>query len=105
MAASNPSQTIQILLENKPGALLRAVGIITAMGANIESLSVFPDAADSSRSRLTIVAGLTSRQTDLALRKLNSLVQVFEAHPLEALAVAPCGLCWDYHGSNEELTQ
>ena len=33
-------QTITILLENKPGALLRATGVLAARGYNIETLTV-----------------------------------------------------------------
>lgn len=36
-------QIIRVWLENKPGALMRVAGILTAKGSNIESLTVMPD--------------------------------------------------------------
>ena len=33
-------QIISLLLENKPGALMRVTGVLTARGYNIESLTV-----------------------------------------------------------------
>ncbi|HNY40294.1 MAG TPA: hypothetical protein PKJ41_07860 [Bryobacteraceae bacterium] len=89
-------QTIQVLLEDKPGALMRAVGLVTAMGSNIHSLTVRPDPAVQGRSCLTLTAELTPRQLDLALRKLNSLIQVFDARELpgpDGPAAYPCHNC------------
>lgn len=89
-------RTIQATLEDKPGALLRAVGLVTAMGANIRSLAVAPDGGHEGRSHLTLTAELTQRQVDLALRKLNSLVQVFHAQELllpSGDAAIPCHNC------------
>ena len=49
---------IAVLLENEPGALSRVVGLFSARGYNIESLSVAPT-EDPSLSRMTIqTAGL-----------------------------------------------
>ena len=45
---------ISILLENEPGALSRVVGLFSARGYNIETLTVAPT-EDKSLSRLTIV--------------------------------------------------
>ena len=44
---------IAVLLENEPGALSRVVGLFSARGYNIESLSVAPT-EDPSLSRMTI---------------------------------------------------
>ncbi len=44
---------IAVLLENEPGALSRVVGLFSARGYNIESLSVAPT-EDASLSRMTI---------------------------------------------------
>lgn len=89
-------RTIQATLEDKPGALLRAVGLVTAMGANIRSLAVAPDCGQEGQSRLTLTAELTPRQVELALRKLNSLVQVLHAQELllpSGDAAIPCHNC------------
>ncbi|MFZ9372494.1 MAG: acetolactate synthase small subunit, partial [Limnohabitans sp.] len=44
---------ISVLLENEPGALSRVVGLFSARGYNIESLSVAPT-EHASISRMTI---------------------------------------------------
>ena len=44
---------IAVLLENEPGALSRVVGLFSARGYNIESLTVAPT-EDASLSRMTI---------------------------------------------------
>ena len=44
---------ISVLLENEPGALSRVVGLFSARGYNIESLTVAPT-EDVSLSRMTI---------------------------------------------------
>jgi acetolactate synthase-1/3 small subunit len=51
---------ISILMENEPGALSRVVGLFSARGYNIETLTVAPT-EDKSLSRMTIVtSGSTS---------------------------------------------
>ena len=45
---------LSILLENEPGALSRVVGLFSAPGYNIESLTVAPT-EDPTLSRLTVV--------------------------------------------------
>ncbi len=71
--------TIEVLLENKPGALLRTVGLITAMGCNIDRLRIDPDPAHTGLSRMILVADLTPRQLDLVLRKMRSVIHVVRA--------------------------
>jgi acetolactate synthase-1/3 small subunit len=44
---------ISLMLENEPGALSRVVGLFSARGYNIESLTVAPT-EDLSLSRMTI---------------------------------------------------
>src|SRR5262249_54878873 len=46
---------ISVLLENEPGALSRVVGLFSARGYNIETLTVAPT-EDPSLSRMTIVS-------------------------------------------------
>src|SRR3546814_10324284 len=43
---------ISILLENEPGALSRVVGLFSARGYNIETLTVAPTEADRKSTRL-----------------------------------------------------
>ncbi len=95
-------KTTQVILEDKPGALMRAAGLITAMGSNIHSLAVVPDLSTPGRSRLTVVAVLTPRQLDLAVRKLNTLVQVFDAREISSPSESfqsPCPICKEFTSS------
>jgi acetolactate synthase regulatory subunit len=48
-------QLISLLVENKPGALMRVAGVLTARGYNIESLTV-AKTLDPAMSSMTIVA-------------------------------------------------
>ena len=52
---------ISVLLENEPGALSRVVGLFSARGYNIESLTVAPT-EDASLSRMTIVSSASDHQ-------------------------------------------
>ena len=53
-------QTISILLENKPGALLRVTGVLSARGYNIEGLTV-AKTLDPELSRMTITVDVEDR--------------------------------------------
>jgi len=72
-------QTVEILLEDKPGALMRALGVITAKGSNIESLTVAPDVAQPGLARVRMVADVEERLHERVLKELNRLVQVVQA--------------------------
>ena len=48
-------EILSVLLENEPGALSRVVGLFSARGYNIESLTVAPT-EDPSISRMTIIS-------------------------------------------------
>ena len=54
---------ISVLLENEPGALSRVVGLFSARGYNIESLTVAPT-EDASLSRMTIVSSASHDTLD-----------------------------------------
>ena len=72
-------QTVEILLEDKPGALMRAIGIVTAKGCNIASLSVGPDDGRPGMARVRMVADVEERLHERVVKELNRLVQVVEA--------------------------
>jgi acetolactate synthase-1/3 small subunit len=72
-------QTIVIRLENKPGALMRVAGILTAKGCNIDSLSVSPDPDHEGISRMTIVAEVEPRLRSRVVSQINGLVNVLGA--------------------------
>ena len=52
-------QTISLLVENKPGALMRVTGVLSARGGNIDSLTV-ARTLDAATRRMTIVVDVTS---------------------------------------------
>ncbi|CAM8638739.1 MAG: acetolactate synthase small subunit [Burkholderiaceae bacterium] len=66
---------ISILLENEPGALSRVVGLFSARGYNIESLTVAPT-EDQSLSRMTIVTRGSEDVIEQITKHLNRLIEV-----------------------------
>ena len=66
---------ISILLENEPGALSRVVGLFSARGYNIETLTVAPT-EDKSLSRLTIVTTGSDDVIEQITKHLNRLIEV-----------------------------
>jgi acetolactate synthase-1/3 small subunit len=74
-------QTISTLLENKPGALLRVTGVLSARGYNIESLTV-AKTLDPELSRMTIVVDVEERIRTQVVKQINKLVNVLQATDL-----------------------
>ena len=72
---------ISILIENEPGALSRVVGLFSARGYNIESLSVAPT-EDPSLSRMTIVTVGSDDVIEQITKHLNRLVEVVKVFDL-----------------------
>ena len=66
---------ISILLENEPGALSRVVGLFSARGYNIETLTVAPT-EDPTLSRMTIVTTGSDDVIEQITKHLNRLVDV-----------------------------
>ncbi|MFW7340114.1 acetolactate synthase small subunit [Pollutimonas sp. M17] len=66
---------ISILLENEPGALSRVVGLFSARGYNIETLTVAPT-EDTTLSRMTIVTNGSDEVVEQITKHLNRLVDV-----------------------------
>jgi acetolactate synthase-1/3 small subunit len=71
-------QTISILLENKPGALLRVTGVLSARGYNIEGLTV-AKTQDPEFSRMTITVDVEDRLRSQVIKQMNKLVNVLQA--------------------------
>jgi acetolactate synthase-1/3 small subunit len=71
-------QTISILLENKPGALLRVTGVLSARGYNIEGLTV-AKTMDPELSRMTITVDVEDRLRAQVIKQMNKLVNVLQA--------------------------
>jgi len=66
---------ISILMENEPGALSRVVGLFSARGYNIETLTVAPT-EDHSLSRMTIVTRGSDDVIEQITKQLNRLIDV-----------------------------
>jgi acetolactate synthase I/III small subunit len=66
---------IALLLENEAGALSRVVGLFSARGYNIESLTVAPT-EDASLSRMTIVTTGSDEVIEQITKHLNRLIEV-----------------------------
>jgi acetolactate synthase-1/3 small subunit len=66
---------ISVLLENEPGALSRVVGLFSARGYNIETLTVAPT-EDATLSRMTIATHGSDEVIEQITKHLNRLVEV-----------------------------
>jgi acetolactate synthase-1/3 small subunit len=78
---------MSLLLENKPGALMRVTGLLTARGYNIESLTV-ARTLDPELSRMSIVVDIEPNQRAQLVKQMNKLINVLQASDLtEAAAV------------------
>ena len=66
---------IAVLLENEAGALSRVVGLFSARGYNIETLTVAPT-EDPSLSRMTIVTTGSDEVIEQITKHLNRLIEV-----------------------------
>src|ERR1700720_1728362 len=74
-------QVISLLLENKPGALMRVTGLLTQRGYNIESLTV-ARTLDPEISRMTIAVDVDSTQRQQVIKQMNKLINVLQATDL-----------------------
>ena len=61
-------QLISLLVENKPGALMRVTGVLAARGYNIESLTV-ARTLDAELSRMSIVVDIDSTQRAQVIKR------------------------------------
>src|ERR1700688_4915639 len=80
-------QLISLLMENKPGALMRVTGLLSARGYNIESLTV-ARTLDPELSRMSVVVDVEPHQRPQLIKQMNKLINVLQASDLtEAPAV------------------
>ena len=75
-------QVISLLLENKPGALMRVTGLLSARGYNIESLTV-ARTTDPELSRMTIVVDVEPNLRKQVIKQMNKLINVLKIVELE----------------------
>ena len=74
-------QVISLLLENKPGALMRVTGLLSQRGYNIESLTV-ARTLDPLLSRMTIVVDVEGALRPQVIKQMNRLINVLQATDL-----------------------
>jgi acetolactate synthase-1/3 small subunit len=77
-------QVISLLLENKPGALMRVTGLLSQRGYNIESLTV-ARTLDPELSRMTIAVDVDTAQRQQVIKQMNKLINVLQAVDLTDL--------------------
>ncbi len=74
-------RTLSILIENKPGALARVVGLFHQRGYNIESLNVAP-IFDGSYSRMTVSTRGTENVVEQITKQINKIIDVIKVSDL-----------------------
>jgi len=74
--------TLSVLVENKPGVLVRIAGLFSRRGFNIDSLAVGPT-EHQEISRMTIVVNCDERPLEQVTKQLNKLVNVLKIVELE----------------------
>jgi acetolactate synthase-1/3 small subunit len=80
-------QLMSLLVENKPGALMRVTGLLTGRGYNIESLTV-ARTLDPELSHISLVVDIEPTQRAQLIKQMNKLINVLQATDLtEAPAV------------------
>ena len=74
--------TLSVLVENKPGVLVRIAGLFSRRGFNIESLAVGPTEHEET-SRMTIVVDCEEHPLEQVTKQLNKLINVIKIVELE----------------------
>ena len=77
--------TLSILVDNEAGVLARIVGLFSARGYNIESLTVADVSADHAVSRITVVTTGTAHVIEQIIAQLDRIVAVHKVSDLTAL--------------------
>ena len=76
------THTLAVIVENEPGVLARVIGLFTARGYNIDSLTVAEVDHTSHRSRITVVTTGTPEVIVQIKAQLARMVPVYEVHDL-----------------------
>jgi len=74
--------TLSVLVENKPGVLVRISGLFSRRGFNIDSLAVGPTEHEEI-SRMTIVVNCDEHPLEQVTKQLNKLINVIKIVELE----------------------
>jgi acetolactate synthase-1/3 small subunit len=70
------TRTLAVIVENEPGVLARVVGLFSARGYNIESLTVAETDASAHESRITVVTSGQALIIDQIKAQLERIVAV-----------------------------
>ncbi len=81
-AASPNTQTLSVLVENKPGVLTRVAALFARRGYNISSLAVGPT-EHPEISRITVVVDVDQHPLEQITKQLNKLVNVLKIVQLD----------------------
>ena len=76
------SHTLAVIVENEPGVLARVIGLFSARGYNIDSLTVAEVDHEGHRSRITIVTRGTPQVIEQIKAQLARMVPVHDVHDL-----------------------
>lgn len=74
---STPTQTLSVLVEDKPGVLARVASLFSRRGYNIQSLAVGATELKN-LSRMTIVVSVEEHPLEQITKQLNKLVNVIK---------------------------
>ncbi len=77
--------TLSVIVDNEAGVLARIVGLFSARGYNIESLTVADVSADHAVSRITVVTTGTAHVIEQIIAQLDRIVAVHKVTDLTAL--------------------
>jgi acetolactate synthase-1/3 small subunit len=82
-------RTLAVIVDNEPGVLARVVGLFSARGYNIESLTVAESDKAAHQSRITIV---TSGQALILDQIKAQLERIVSAHKVIDVTLDPAGV-------------
>ena len=75
--------TLNLLVRNRPGVLVRCAQVFNRRGHNIESLHVRPDHANDTQSTMTITAFGRPSMMSPIVGQLNKVIDVLQVTELE----------------------
>ncbi len=76
------THTLSVLVENKPGVLVRIAGLFARRGFNIDALAVGPT-EQAEVSRMTIVVNCAEHPLEQVTKQLNKLINVLKIVELD----------------------
>ena len=82
------SRTLSVMVDNEPGVLARVIGLFTARGYNIDSLTVTETEHEKHVSRITIITRGTPAVIEQIKHQLERLVPVHRVRDLTGEGVS-----------------